>query len=74
LQRFDRGHPVYLKLSLVWAEAALERGEWDRAIELSQDVAARAAAVLGDDRTDAAAMVKRAGSITGRAQSRGERP
>jgi tetratricopeptide (TPR) repeat protein len=65
----DPDHPVYLKLSLVWAEAALERAEWDRAIELAQDVAARAAKSLGEN-PDMAALRQRAESISASARSR----
>lgn len=60
-------HPLHIKLSLVWAEAALERGDTAAAATLAHEVHARAPVILGESHPDTRISLERATSIAGKA-------
>jgi tetratricopeptide (TPR) repeat protein len=66
-------HPVFVKLSLVWADAALARGEWDDAISGASAAAARTAVVLGNDHPDTVVARRKADEIVASAQEQRKR-
>lgn len=74
VQLVGREHPTYIKLGLITAEAALERGDTAQAAAMATDVLDRADRVLGAGHPDAAAVRARAGELRAQARKgRGER-